>query len=171
MIFRPRVCVLCVQDLCGASTCDTLGMADVGTMCDPKRSCSVIEDDGLPSAFTTAHELGELPPSRLPSPPHPTFFSPGLCQLSCIPPPPTPTTGHVFNMPHDNVKACADVFGKLQDNHMMSPTLIQINRTSPWSPCSAAIITEFLDSGHGEFLRPSTCLLDYTQTRGVIEKA
>lgn len=47
-----------VQDLCGASTCDTLGMADVGTMCDPKRSCSVIEDDGLPSAFTTAHELG-----------------------------------------------------------------------------------------------------------------
>lgn len=53
-------CGLClVQDLCGASTCDTLGMADVGTMCDPKRSCSVIEDDGLPSAFTTAHELGE----------------------------------------------------------------------------------------------------------------
>jgi len=35
-------------------------MADVGTMCDPKRSCSVIEDDGLPSAFTTAHELGEI---------------------------------------------------------------------------------------------------------------
>lgn len=61
------------------------------------------------------------------------------------------STGHVFNMPHDNVKACEDVFGKLQDNHMMSPTLIQINRTSPWSPCSAAIITEFLDSGHGEF--------------------
>lgn len=47
------------QDLCGATTCDTLGMADVGTMCDPKRSCSVIEDDGLPSAFTTAHELGK----------------------------------------------------------------------------------------------------------------
>ena len=46
------------QDLCGATTCDTLGMADVGTMCDPKWSCSVIEDDGLPSAFTTAHELG-----------------------------------------------------------------------------------------------------------------
>lgn len=52
--------VVLMQDLCGASTCDTLGMADVGTMCDPKRSCSVIEDDGLPSAFTTAHELGML---------------------------------------------------------------------------------------------------------------
>ncbi|XP_023207536.1 A disintegrin and metalloproteinase with thrombospondin motifs 15-like [Xiphophorus maculatus] len=48
------------QDLCGATTCDTLGMADVGTICDPKRSCSVIEDDGLPSAFTTAHELGKI---------------------------------------------------------------------------------------------------------------
>uniref|UniRef100_A0A667Y8K1 ADAM metallopeptidase with thrombospondin type 1 motif, 15b n=1 Tax=Myripristis murdjan TaxID=586833 RepID=A0A667Y8K1_9TELE len=110
------------QDLCGATTCDTLGMADVGTMCDPKRSCSVIEDDGLPSAFTTAHELG-----------------------------------HVFNMPHDNVKACEEVFGKLRDNHMMSPTLIQIDRNRPWSVCSAAIITEFLDRGHGE------CLLDQPQ--------
>lgn len=49
-----------LQDLCGATTCDTLGMADVGTICDPKRSCSVIEDDGLPSAFTTAHELGKF---------------------------------------------------------------------------------------------------------------
>ncbi|XP_076968532.1 A disintegrin and metalloproteinase with thrombospondin motifs 15 [Tamandua tetradactyla] len=107
------------QDLCGATTCDTLGMADVGTMCDPKRSCSVIEDDGLPSAFTTAHELG-----------------------------------HVFNMPHDNVKVCEEVFGKLRANHMMSPTLIQIDRTSPWSACSAAIITDFLDNGHGD------CLLD-----------
>ncbi|KAM6171965.1 A disintegrin and metalloproteinase with thrombospondin motifs 15 [Erethizon dorsatum] len=107
------------QDLCGATTCDTLGMADVGTMCDPKRSCSVIEDDGLPSAFTTAHELG-----------------------------------HVFNMPHDNVKVCEEVFGKLQSNHMMSPTLIQIDRANPWSACSAAVITDFLDSGHGD------CLLD-----------
>ncbi|XP_074072390.1 A disintegrin and metalloproteinase with thrombospondin motifs 15 [Macrotis lagotis] len=107
------------QDLCGAKTCDTLGMADVGTMCDPKRSCSVIEDDGLPSAFTTAHELG-----------------------------------HVFNMPHDNVKVCEEVFGKLRANHMMSPTLIQIDRANPWSACSAAIITDFLDSGHGD------CLLD-----------
>ncbi|XP_028321223.1 A disintegrin and metalloproteinase with thrombospondin motifs 15-like [Gouania willdenowi] len=110
------------QDLCGATTCDTLGMADVGTMCDPKRSCSVIEDDGLPSAFTAAHELG-----------------------------------HVFNMPHDNVKACEEVFGKLKDNHMMSPTLIQIDRSRPWSVCSAAIITEFLDRGHGD------CLLDPPQ--------
>lgn len=47
-----------LQDLCGAKTCDTLGMADVGTVCDLNRSCSIIEDDGLQAAFTTAHELG-----------------------------------------------------------------------------------------------------------------
>ncbi|TNN53843.1 A disintegrin and metalloproteinase with thrombospondin motifs 8 [Liparis tanakae] len=48
------------QDLCGHKSCDTLGVADVGTMCDPKRSCSVIEDSGLQAAFTVAHELGHV---------------------------------------------------------------------------------------------------------------
>ncbi|NWI55525.1 ATS4 metalloproteinase, partial [Calyptomena viridis] len=46
------------QDLCGASTCATLGMADVGTVCDPERSCAIVEDDGLQVAFTVTHELG-----------------------------------------------------------------------------------------------------------------
>ncbi|XP_075381237.1 A disintegrin and metalloproteinase with thrombospondin motifs 4 [Mycteria americana] len=48
------------QDLCGAATCATLGMADVGTVCDPERSCAIVEDDGLQSAFTAAHELGHV---------------------------------------------------------------------------------------------------------------
>lgn len=48
-----------LQDLCGAHSCDTLGMADVGTVCDPDKSCSIIEDDGLQAAFTVAHELGK----------------------------------------------------------------------------------------------------------------
>lgn len=52
-------------------------------------------------------------------------------------------------MPHDNVKSC-EMFGKLKDNHMMSPTLIQIDHNSPWSSCSAAIVTNFLDAGHGK---------------------
>lgn len=46
------------KDLCGHHSCDTLGMADVGTICSPERSCAVIEDDGLHAAFTVAHEIG-----------------------------------------------------------------------------------------------------------------
>nr|XP_034954030.1 A disintegrin and metalloproteinase with thrombospondin motifs 4 [Zootoca vivipara] len=48
------------ENLCGRSSCGTLGMADVGTVCDPERSCSIVEDDGLQSAFTAAHELGHV---------------------------------------------------------------------------------------------------------------
>ncbi|XP_061462058.1 A disintegrin and metalloproteinase with thrombospondin motifs 4 isoform X2 [Rhineura floridana] len=48
------------EDLCGRSSCGTLGMADVGTVCDPARSCSIVEDDGLQAAFTAAHELGHV---------------------------------------------------------------------------------------------------------------
>ncbi|XP_008121172.1 A disintegrin and metalloproteinase with thrombospondin motifs 4 [Anolis carolinensis] len=48
------------RDLCGRSSCGTLGMADVGTVCDPARSCSIVEDDGLQSAFTAAHEMGHV---------------------------------------------------------------------------------------------------------------
>lgn len=48
------------EDICGHQSCDTLGVADVGTMCDTKRSCSVIEDNGLQAAYTTAHELGHV---------------------------------------------------------------------------------------------------------------
>ena len=47
------------KDLCSTS-CDTLGLAELGTACDPTRSCSIVEDNGLSSAFTIAHELGHL---------------------------------------------------------------------------------------------------------------
>lgn len=56
---RPAL-LSCVQDLCGHHSCDTLGMADVGTICSPERSCAVIEDDGLHAAFTVAHEIGKI---------------------------------------------------------------------------------------------------------------
>ncbi|TRY98260.1 hypothetical protein DNTS_000607 [Danionella cerebrum] len=48
------------EDICGHQNCETLGVADVGTMCDSKRSCSVIEDNGLQAAYTAAHELGHV---------------------------------------------------------------------------------------------------------------
>jgi hypothetical protein len=36
------------------------GLAELGTMCDTHRSCSIIKDSGLSSAFTIAHELGHV---------------------------------------------------------------------------------------------------------------
>ncbi|XP_053319477.1 A disintegrin and metalloproteinase with thrombospondin motifs 20 [Spea bombifrons] len=49
------------EDICRATDkCDTLGLAELGTMCDPHRSCSISEENGLGSAFTIAHELGHV---------------------------------------------------------------------------------------------------------------
>ncbi|KAF3692583.1 A disintegrin and metalloproteinase with thrombospondin motifs 8 [Channa argus] len=111
------------EDICGQKSCDTLGVADVGTMCDPKRSCSVIEDNGLQAAFTAAHELG-----------------------------------HVLSMPHDDSKTCEKLFGNLGGHYLMAPLFVSLNKTAPWSPCSALYITEFFDNGHGD------CLLDVPES-------
>uniref|UniRef100_A0A8C7EAU5 ADAM metallopeptidase with thrombospondin type 1 motif 20 n=1 Tax=Nothoprocta perdicaria TaxID=30464 RepID=A0A8C7EAU5_NOTPE len=35
-------------------------LAELGTMCDPLRSCSISEENGLSAAFTIAHELGHV---------------------------------------------------------------------------------------------------------------
>ncbi|XP_033619483.1 A disintegrin and metalloproteinase with thrombospondin motifs 20 isoform X10 [Fukomys damarensis] len=49
------------EDICGAKEkCDTLGLAELGTLCDPLRSCSISEENGLSAAFTVAHELGHV---------------------------------------------------------------------------------------------------------------
>lgn len=37
-----------------------IGLAELGTICDPYRSCSISEDSGLSTAFTIAHELGHV---------------------------------------------------------------------------------------------------------------
>ncbi|XP_064588061.1 A disintegrin and metalloproteinase with thrombospondin motifs 8 [Zonotrichia leucophrys gambelii] len=107
------------QDFCGHQSCDTLGVADIGTMCDRNKSCSVIEDEGLQAAYTLAHELG-----------------------------------HVLSMPHDDSKNCERLFGPLGEHHVMAPLFVHLNKSQPWSPCSAMYLTEFLDGGHGD------CLLD-----------
>uniref|UniRef100_H3CXS6 ADAM metallopeptidase with thrombospondin type 1 motif, 10 n=1 Tax=Tetraodon nigroviridis TaxID=99883 RepID=H3CXS6_TETNG len=47
---------ICIQK---NKPCETLGgLAPVGGMCEPERSCSINEDIGLGTAFTIAHELG-----------------------------------------------------------------------------------------------------------------
>ncbi|XP_048588500.1 A disintegrin and metalloproteinase with thrombospondin motifs 9 isoform X2 [Nematostella vectensis] len=48
-------------DICrAAGKCDTLGLAELGTVCNPSRSCSIVEVTGLSSAFTIAHELAHV---------------------------------------------------------------------------------------------------------------
>uniref|UniRef100_A0A3P9BN74 ADAM metallopeptidase with thrombospondin type 1 motif 20 n=1 Tax=Maylandia zebra TaxID=106582 RepID=A0A3P9BN74_9CICH len=49
------------EDICRAKDkCDTLGLAELGTMCDPYRSCSISEENGISASFTIAHELGHV---------------------------------------------------------------------------------------------------------------
>lgn len=53
-------------------------------------------------------------------------------------------------MPHDDSKTCERLFGPLGKHHMMAPLFIHLNKSQPWSPCSAMYLTEFLDGGHGK---------------------
>lgn len=49
------------EDLCRLpKTCETLGLAQSGLVCDPSSSCAIVEDNGLSAAFTIAHELGHV---------------------------------------------------------------------------------------------------------------
>jgi len=67
-------------------------------------------------------------------------------------------SGHVLSMPHDDSRNCEKWFGHLNGHHMMAPFFIHLNKTLPWSPCSALYITEFFDNGHGMIL---LCLSTY----------
>lgn len=66
-IFLGRNCVLMFfrldfrEQICrtGQQKCDTLGLAELGTMCRPS-SCAIVQDNGLSAAFTIAHELGHV---------------------------------------------------------------------------------------------------------------
>lgn len=53
-------------------------------------------------------------------------------------------------MPHDDSKTCERLFGPLGKHHMMAPLFVHLNKSQPWSPCSAMYLTEFLDGGHGK---------------------
>ncbi|KAB1270423.1 A disintegrin and metalloproteinase with thrombospondin motifs 20 [Camelus dromedarius] len=114
------------EDICGArEKCDTLGLAELGTLCDPLRSCSISEENGLSAAFTIAHELGHVE-----------------------------RYVHIvvrFNVPHDDSFKCKET-GIKHQYHVMAPTLNYHTSPWTWSKCSQKYITEFLDTGHGECL-------------------
>jgi hypothetical protein len=52
----------CREQICRQANqrkCDTLGLAELGTMCKTQ-SCAIVQDNGLSAAFTIAHELGHV---------------------------------------------------------------------------------------------------------------
>ncbi|CAF4353399.1 unnamed protein product [Rotaria sp. Silwood2] len=42
------------------SKCDTLGLTELGTMCNYTSNCAVVRDNGFATAFTIAHEIAHL---------------------------------------------------------------------------------------------------------------
>lgn len=54
IFFRQQICRNATQ-----KKCDTLGLAQLGTMC-LEQSCAIVQDNGLSAAFTIAHELGHV---------------------------------------------------------------------------------------------------------------
>ena len=50
---------ICRHPTSPGENCDTLGLAELGTMCN-KHSCAIVQDNGLSAAFTVAHELGHV---------------------------------------------------------------------------------------------------------------
>ncbi|KAH8295114.1 hypothetical protein KR018_007268, partial [Drosophila ironensis] len=59
---RDTAMLITREPICGGipgKACHMLGLAELGTVCHP-RSCSIVQDTGLPAAFTMAHELGHI---------------------------------------------------------------------------------------------------------------
>lgn len=65
--FVRMVLFVCRMPLCNSRTsttnenkCDTLGITELGTMCNRTSNCAVIRDNGFATAFTIAHEIAHL---------------------------------------------------------------------------------------------------------------
>ncbi|GAB1597885.1 A disintegrin and metalloproteinase with thrombospondin motifs 9-like, partial [Argonauta hians] len=104
------------------NNCETLGLAELGTMCDMKRNCALIQDNGFGSAYTVAHELGHL--FNLPH-----DDSDKCKQITAV-------SGHSGHGTY----------------HIMSPTLDYDPSGWLWSDCSAILITKFIDLDYAECL-------------------
>ena len=50
---------ICRDPLMDQENCDTLGLAELATMCNDN-SCAIVQDNGLSAAFTIVHELSHV---------------------------------------------------------------------------------------------------------------
>lgn len=64
LCFSPEITVqyviMCSTPFVCVCVCDPVGLAELGTMCDLYRSCSISEENGISASFTIAHELGHV---------------------------------------------------------------------------------------------------------------
>ncbi|OTF83945.1 A disintegrin and metalloproteinase with thrombospondin motifs family protein, partial [Euroglyphus maynei] len=107
------------------SSCDTLGLAHSGQICDPETSCAIVEDNGLSAAFTIAHELGHL------------LGVPHDDEEQCK---------RFYEQTND------DTNNKRSEFNVMVRMIDSNSHMWSWSSCSKHFMTEFLDSGHGDCL-------------------
>lgn len=113
--------------------CDTLGLAELGTVCK-RYSCSIVQDNGLPAAFTIAHELGHMlvyiliTSLKL----HSIVFKNYYYRL---------------NMPHDDDAKCQRFkrSGSTSNLHIMSSIMGDDIHPWSWSDCSRHYVSEFLE--------------------------
>ena len=59
---KPDLSILITkEDICKSrKVCQTLGMAKLGQVCISGQNCALIEDSGINTAYTIAHEIGHL---------------------------------------------------------------------------------------------------------------
>ncbi|CAF4844440.1 unnamed protein product [Rotaria sp. Silwood1] len=58
-LFRIPLCHKHIQHITG-NKCDTLGLTELGTMCNVTSNCVIVRDNGFATAFTIAHEIAHL---------------------------------------------------------------------------------------------------------------
>ncbi len=58
-VFRTPLCNKRAKNVTD-SKCDTLGLTELGTMCNSTSKCAVVRDNGFATAFTIAHEIAHL---------------------------------------------------------------------------------------------------------------
>lgn len=109
------------RKLCGTrKPCTVVGLANVGQICNPEHSCLIVQDTGLGTAFTIAHELGHV------------MGIPHDDQSDCV---------KFYKERNERIKKPDK---KPKNDYIMASVQTGINRVWTWSSCSRHFITKHL---------------------------